>query len=204
MSGTAPRTSSGRFCQCRSRNARGVRPPSSDAVSFDIRAGRDLQRALEPGIPAGATTPATYRTTRQMAGTADRTVVSIEEPRANGASELLRENARFHAGPWLEPGRSHQRRPLGTVRACRVAMSQVDGNMCGLVANHLAQQFFGLVEQSRMESDPSAGRMAAAEGGSETSARFEVGTFGEVRKRPGSSPFGQPRGDPCVIHGRRG
>ncbi len=114
----------------------------------------------------------------------------VEQPRPNGTSELLRENGGFHAGPWLEPCRSHQLCPLGTVRAYRVTVSQVDGNVRGLVANHLAQQLFRLIEKCRMESDPAGGRMAAAEGGSKAWARFEVGSFGEGGERPSSSPFG--------------
>lgn len=136
-----------------------------------------------------------------MAGTADRTAVLVEKPRPNGASKLLRENGKPHPGPRLESRRDHQLRPLGTVRAYRVAMSQIDGDVCGLVADHLAQQLLGLIEQSRMEFDPAARRLAAAERGAEASTRFEVGSFDESRKRPGSSPFGQPRGNPCVVHG---
>jgi hypothetical protein len=113
----------------------------------------------------------------------------VEQPRPNGTSELLRENGGVHPGPWLEPYRSHQLRPLGTVRPCSVAVSQVDGNVRGLVAYDLAQQFFRLFEESRMQSDPAGRRMAAAEGGSEAWARFEVGSVGEGGKRPGLRPF---------------
>jgi hypothetical protein len=76
--------------------------------------------------------------------------VLVEDPRPNGAPELLRENGGVHPGPGLEPYRNHQLRPLGTVRPCSVAVSQVDGNVRSLVANDLAQQFFRLLEESRV------------------------------------------------------
>jgi len=114
----------------------------------------------------------------------------VEDPRPNGTSELLRENGGFHAGAWLEPCRSHQLGPLGTVRPCGVAVSQVDRNVRGFVAGHFTQQLLRFLEKSRVEPDLAGGRMAAAEGGSEAPAGFELDTFGEGRERPGSSPLG--------------
>ena len=69
----------------------------------------------------------------------------VEDPRPYGTLELLREKTEIHPGPWLEPRRSHQLCPLGAVRANGTAVAQVDGNVGGLVTNHLTQQFLGLV-----------------------------------------------------------
>jgi len=91
----------------------------------------------------------------------------VEHPRPSGTSELLRENGEVHPDPWLEAGRGHQLGPLGTVRAYGAAVSQIGGNVGGLVANHLAQQLFRLFEKSRMQSDPAGSRMAPTEGDSE-------------------------------------
>ena len=114
----------------------------------------------------------------------------VEDPRLYGTLELLRENTGVHPDPWLEPRRSHQLCPFRAVRANDTTVAQVDGNVGDLVTNHLAQQFFGLVEQSRMESDRTCARVAAAEGSAEAWARFDVGSVGEVGKGPGSGPFG--------------
>jgi hypothetical protein len=115
--------------------------------------------------------------------------VLVEDPRPSGAPERLRENLRIHPDPRLEPRRDHQLGPLRTVRACGGAVAQIDGNVCGLVASHLAQQFLRLVEQSRMESDPARWSMATAEGGSEAWADLETGSFDEGGEGPDSSPF---------------
>ena len=63
----------------------------------------------------------------------------VENPRLDGTLGPGRESAGIQSSSGFEAGSDHQLRPFGAVRACGVAVKQVDGQMRCLVTDDFSE-----------------------------------------------------------------